>query len=69
VVSTMLDSDHEITKWTFSTSGNYTMGVAGIPTIGFGPSREEWAHMANERVAVEDVVDAIGVYAGLAAEL
>jgi putative selenium metabolism hydrolase len=69
VVSAVLDSDPEITKWTFSTSGNYTMGVAGIPTIGFGPSREEWAHMANERVAVEDVIDAVGVYAGLAAEL
>jgi len=69
VVATMRDGDPEITKWTFSTSGNYTMGVAGIPTIGFGPSREEWAHMANERVAVADVVDAIGVYAGLAATL
>ena len=69
VVSTMLDTEPEITKWTFSTSGNYTMGVAGIPTVGFGPSREEWAHMADERVDVEDVVDAIGVYAGLAAEL
>jgi putative selenium metabolism hydrolase len=69
VVSTMLDSDPEITKWTFSTSGIYTAGVAGIPTIGFGPSREEWAHVADERVAVDDVVDAIGVYAGLAAEL
>jgi putative selenium metabolism hydrolase len=69
VVAAMRDGDPEITKWTFSTSGNYTMGVAKIPTIGFGPSREEWAHMANERVAVADVVDAIGIYAGLAAIL
>jgi acetylornithine deacetylase/succinyl-diaminopimelate desuccinylase-like protein len=45
------------------------MGVAGIPTIGFGPSREEWAHAANERVDVDDVVRACDVYAGLGLEL
>jgi putative selenium metabolism hydrolase len=69
VAETVLDSAVEIRKWTFSTSGNYTMGVAEIPTIGFGPSREEWAHAANERVDVEDVVRACDVYAGLGLEL
>ncbi len=69
IVGTMLDSEPEITKWTFSTSGNYTRGVANIPTIGFGPSREDQAHAADECVSVENVVDATGVYAGLAAEL
>ncbi|PSQ61452.1 MAG: YgeY family selenium metabolism-linked hydrolase [Halobacteriales archaeon SW_9_67_25] len=69
VADTVLDREVEVRKWTFSTSGNYTMGVAGIPTIGFGPSREEWAHAANERVDVEDVVRACDVYAGLGLEL
>jgi putative selenium metabolism hydrolase len=69
VVDAVLDGDVEIRKWTFSTSGNYTMGVAEIPTIGFGPSREEWAHAANERVDVDDVVRACDVYAGLGLEL
>lgn len=69
VTDTMLDSEVEITKWTFSTSGNYTMGVAEIPTIGFGPSREEFAHAADERVDVDDVVRACDVYAGLGLEL
>jgi putative selenium metabolism hydrolase len=69
VADTILDSDVDITKWTFSTSGNYTMGVAEIPTIGFGPSREEFAHAADERVDVDDVVDACAVYAGLGLEL
>lgn len=69
VTDAILDSDVEIRKWTFSTSGNYTMGVAEIPTIGFGPSREEWAHAANERVDVDDVVRACDVYAGLGLEL
>jgi len=69
VVDAVLDSDVDIRKWTFSTSGNYTMGVAGVPTIGFGPSREEWAHAANERVDVDDVVRACDVYAALGLEL
>ena len=69
VTDTMLDSDVDITKWTFSTSGNYTMGVAEIPTIGFGPSREEFAHMANEQVNVDDVIRGCGVYAALALTL
>lgn len=69
VADSVLDSDPEITKWTFSTSGNYTMGVAEIPTIGFGPSREEYAHADNEQVDVENVIEACDVYAGLALEL
>ncbi|MFB6297022.1 MAG: YgeY family selenium metabolism-linked hydrolase [Salinirussus sp.] len=69
VVDAVLDRAVEIRKWTFSTSGNYTMGVAGVPTIGFGPSREEYAHAADERVDVDDVVRACDVYAGLGLEL
>jgi len=69
VVDDVLQKDTEVTKWTFSTSGNYTMGIAEVPTIGFGPSEEEWAHMANERVTVENVVKAASVYAGLGSEL
>ncbi len=69
IADAVLDSEVEVRKWTFSTSGNYTMGVAEIPTIGFGPSREEWAHAANERVDVENVVRACDVYAALGLEL
>ena len=69
VTDSILDSEVEITKWTFSTSGNYTMGVAEIPTIGFGPSEEMYAHAANEQVTVENVVRACDVYAGLGLEL
>ena len=69
ITDRVLDRDVDITKWTFSTSGVYTMGVAEIPTIGFGPSREEWAHAPNERVAVDDVIASIGVYAHLGRDL
>jgi len=69
VVDEVLETDVEITKWTFSTSGNYTMGVAEIPTIGFGPSWEEFAHAADEEVDVDNVVRACSVYAALGLEL
>ena len=69
IVDEVLETDVEITKWTFSTSGNYTMGVAEIPTIGFGPSWEEFAHAADEEVDVDNVVRACSVYAALGLDL
>jgi len=59
----------EIQKWNFSTDGVYTMGVAGIPTVGFGPGREQHAHTANERIRLEDVVRAASGYARIAVEI
>jgi putative selenium metabolism hydrolase len=56
-------------QWGFSTDGVYTMGVAGIPTIGFGPGEEKFAHTADEQIRLEDVFKATAVYAQLAVEL
>jgi putative selenium metabolism hydrolase len=56
-------------RWGFSTDGTYTAGVANIPTVGFGPGEERYAHTQDERVRLNDVVDAARVYARLAAEL
>jgi putative selenium metabolism hydrolase len=56
-------------QWGFSTDGVYTMGVAGIPTIGFGPGEEKYAHAADEQIRLEDVFQAASVYAQLAVEL
>jgi len=55
--------------WAFSTDGAYTAGLADIPTIGFGPGEERYAHTVDEQVRVSDVVDAARVYARLAVEL
>jgi putative selenium metabolism hydrolase len=56
-------------RWGFSTDGTYTAGVANIPTVGFGPGEERYAHTRDEQVRLNDVVDAARVYARLAVEL
>jgi putative selenium metabolism hydrolase len=55
--------------WSFSTDGTYTAGVANIPTVGFGPGEERYAHTLDEQIRLNDVVDAARVYARLAVEL
>ena len=49
--------------WDFSTNGTYWAGKAGIPSIGFGPGDEKTAHMRNENVPLNEVVDATEFYA------
>lgn len=56
-------------KWDFSTNGNYWCGKIGIPSIGFGPGNEIYAHAVNEHVPLADVVEATKFYALLPAVL
>ena len=56
-------------KWDFSTDGTYTMGIAGIPTIGFGPGEEKYAHTVDDQIRIADVVRAAQGYARIAAEI
>lgn len=56
-------SDPLIDKWTFSTNGIATAGVYGIPTVGFGPGDEKFAHAPNEKVRIEHLVKAAAFYA------
>jgi putative selenium metabolism hydrolase len=50
-------------KWSFSTDGNYSMGVKSIPTIGFGPGEEKHAHSTEDQVKVDDLWKAVAFYA------
>ncbi len=50
-------------KWSFSTNGTYWAGKAGIPSIGFGPGDEEYAHTSLEQVPLKEVVAATEFYA------
>jgi putative selenium metabolism hydrolase len=69
------DGEPVVDKWTFSTNGVGSMGLMGVPTIGFGPGEEEVAHSVGERVPIEHLVKAAmfyaafpGVYASTIAE-
>ena len=52
----------KISRWSFSTNGVATMGLYGIPTVGFAPGLEELAHTTEERVKVDDLIKATAVY-------
>jgi acetylornithine deacetylase/succinyl-diaminopimelate desuccinylase-like protein len=49
--------------WDFSTNGTYWAGKAGIPSIGFGPGDEKFAHTSLEQVPLAEVVASTEFYA------
>src|SRR5664280_623656 len=49
----------EITQYSFCTNGSHYAGEAGIPTIGFGPSREDLAHTIDEYIEVDQLIKAV----------
>jgi putative selenium metabolism hydrolase len=51
--------------WTFSTNGVATAGMHGIPTIGFGPGHEHFAHAPNEQTEVGHLLHCTAFYAAL----
>jgi putative selenium metabolism hydrolase len=59
----------KVGQWAFSTDGVYTMGRANIPTVGFGPGEERFAHTVDDQIRLDDVVAAARVYARLAVEV
>ncbi|MCD6302968.1 MAG: YgeY family selenium metabolism-linked hydrolase [Anaerolineae bacterium] len=69
VVERTLGYVPRVTRWEFSTDGVYTAGVAGLPTIGFGPGEERYAHTSEEQVRIRDLQAAARVYAELALRL
>jgi putative selenium metabolism hydrolase len=52
-----------VDKWTFSTNGVASMGLMGVPTIGFGLGEEDVAHSVLERVPIRHLVEAAQFYA------
>ena len=60
--SEVLGDTPRISRWSFSTNGVATMGLYGIPTVGFAPGLEELAHTTQERISVVDLLKATAVY-------
>ncbi len=55
----------EIGVWTFSTNAVATAGMHDIPTVGFGPGHERFAHAPNEQTEVEHLVRSAAFYTAL----
>jgi putative selenium metabolism hydrolase len=64
-----LGTTPNVDKWTFSTNGIASAGRLGIPTIGFGPSEERWAHSVLDQCPADHLVASIAYYAALPAAL
>jgi acetylornithine deacetylase/succinyl-diaminopimelate desuccinylase-like protein len=52
--------------WTFATDGCY-FADQGIPTVGFGPGEERFAHSPTDNIKIDDLISSAKVYAALAA--
>ncbi len=50
-------------RWGFSTNGIATCGMFGVPTIGFGPADEIYAHSPEDQCPVEHLTRAARFYA------
>ena len=56
-------------SYQFCTNGAYSAGAAGVPTIGFGPSTEQHAHVVDEFIEIDQLLRARAGYAGIATAL
>jgi putative selenium metabolism hydrolase len=48
-----------IRPWTFATDGGWSRGTFGIPTIGFAPGEERFAHTNTERLDLDEAAWAL----------
>lgn len=62
VYNEVFEKKPKISKWIFSTNGIASMGRLNVPTIGFGPSKEEYAHTTNDQVSVSHLIDCTVFY-------
>jgi len=60
---TALGRKPAVGKWGFSTNGIATAGMFGVPTIGFGPADEIYAHSIDDQCPVSDLTHAARFYA------
>jgi acetylornithine deacetylase/succinyl-diaminopimelate desuccinylase-like protein len=51
-----------VRPWSFATDGGHSCGVHGIPTVGFAPGEERYAHTNRERLELSSARLAYDVY-------
>lgn len=55
----------DVRPWTFATDGGWSAGVFGIPTLGFAPGEERFAHTNRERLDLQEARWAFSRYPDL----
>lgn len=58
--------DAGLNAYRFCTNAAWSAGVAGIPTVGFGPATEADAHVINEKLKLDDLTAAAQGYRAIA---
>ena len=53
-------------RWDFGTDASYVTGVLGIPTIGYSPMEEHYAHTPKDRCDIEKLIKATAGNAAIA---
>jgi len=53
-------------KWDFGTDASYVTGVKGIPTIGYSPMEEKYAHTPYDRCRIDYLVESVAGNAAIA---
>lgn len=64
ILTSALEREIELTAWSFATDGGHLM-ASGIPTVGFGPGEESFAHTNHDRVAVAQLRESAVGYLAL----
>jgi putative selenium metabolism hydrolase len=57
--------DPQLSSYRFCTNAAYSIGLAGVPTIGFGPGMEADAHVVDERLSLDAIEKAARGYHGI----
>ena len=57
--------DPQLSAYRFCTNAAYSIGTAGIPTIGFGPGTEADAHVVDERLNLDSLEKVALGYVGI----
>jgi len=55
----------KLSAYRFCTNAAYSIGEAGVPTIGFGPGAERDAHVVDEKIKLSDLENAAKGYKGI----
>lgn len=68
ILAAHLERPVSVSTWAFATDGSY-LDRAGIPTIGFSPCEEQYAHTVQDRVQIALMIEAVLGTMALVAEL